>query len=439
MPTYRYVAKRGPTEVIEGTLEAEDRAGVIQHLTDLGYLPVRILDGTVASGAPAPLDRPGLTGLAPVVAAPSIESQGAVPGTSGARHRQRGMVAGRRISVTQRGLLIRQFASLIRSQVPLLRTLRILEEQAMHPTVRQLLRAVAELVQQGRTLSEALATQPQLFPPLEVSLIRAGEVSGMLDTILDRLADRAEHDQLLRSRVQMALAYPVFVGLVGAATVAFLLTIVMPKLFRLFDGLGAALPWPTRLLVAISQVAVQPWLWGLLLGVAAALSALWRWRARQLRAVVDRLALRLPLVGPLLIQMEFARFARSLGLLLEHGVPILQAMEVAIPVVGNGVIQGQLAQVPAGLKGGGSLVQGLSTLPVATPFLINTVAVGEESGKLAEALTEVATFYEREVDRLLQLCATLLEPAMILAVGGVVGFIVMAILLPIFELGSVIR
>lgn len=409
MPTFKYVAKRGPKELVEGVLEADDRAHVLSHLSGLGYIPVRI-----SEAAPTSV---GVGAVRPPVA---VEAGGCVP----VRHLNQ---------------FTRQFASLMRSHVPLLRALSVLKEQTTHPRLRQVLAGLVEAIRQGETLSSALLRYPRVFSPLYVSLTRSGEVSGTLDEVLDRLAAQADRDETMRAQVQSALAYPTLVGVVGIGTVIFLLTFVMPRLLKLFEGFGSRLPLPTRILLTVTGWCQQGWFWiGCL--VAAGLLALWiRSRAEPSRLLWDRLSLRLPLLGTLTRDVELARFARSFGLLLDHGVPILQAAEVAIPVVHNRVIRRALERLPADLKEGGSLAGCLKTLPVATPFVVHTVAVGEEGGRVGEALAEIATLYEREVERLLRVMASLLEPMMILVVGSLVGFIVMAVLLPVFEMSVIAR
>ncbi len=405
MPKFRYTAKRSPQDVVEGVVEAENRTGVLAYLAQAGYVPVRVSEEAFQAARPAERHVP----IARARRVPSI-------------------------------LLVnftRQFASLTRSAVPLLRSLQILANQITHSYFRFVLHEVAEAVRQGETLSAGLAKFPKVFPLLYVNLIRSGELSGALDVVLERLAEQQEQEATMRTRVRMALTYPAFVAAVGCATVIFLMTFVMPRLSRLLTGLGDRLPLPTRLLLALSDWMSHWWFWGLLLGGVAVLALLWNGMGARGRLAVDRLILRVPLLGPLITQVELARIARSLGLQLGHGIPILQAIEVTIQVSDNRAIRAEMLRLPEGLRQGGALSNGLKGLTIATPFLVDTVAVGEESGKVSEALTEVAAYYERESERLLQTMAALLEPLLIVMIGLVVGFIVMAVLLPIFEMSAV--
>ena len=407
MPTFHYTAKKGPTEMVEGVVEAESRSGVLAHLAELGYIPVRVSEGAQAAAATAP--------------------------------RRDAVVSRRRVPALVLTIFTRQFASLVRSQVPLLRTLQILRDQVRHPYFRHVLQGVGEEVRQGQTLSSALAKFPDVFPPLYVSLVNSGEVSGALDTILERLADQAERDEVLRAKVRAAFTYPAFVAVVGCGTVIFLMTFVMPRLSQLLGGLGERLPLPTRLLLTVSGWMSSAWFWAGAAVWAAVLVLAWKLAGERGRLAGDRLILRLPVIGELVQEVEVARFARSFGLLLNQGISVLKAVEVAVPVVNHRVIRAELSRLPDGLRQGNPLSACLKQASVSTPFLVNTVAVGEESGRVGEALAEVAAFYERNAERSMQIMASLLEPTLIVVIGLAVGFIVMAVLLPIFEMSAIGR
>ncbi len=405
MPTFKYLAKKGPSEVIEGLLEAESRANVLNQLIGQGYTPVQVFESSEEGQR--------------IVAVEGIRKV--------------------RIRSAELNRFTRQLCSLIRSQVPILRALRVIQDQTSHPRLKKIVLAIEEDIRQGQTLSTALEKYPNIFSSLYVSLIRSGEVGGMLDTVLDRLSLQADREEALEGKIKSALLYPAFVGAVGLGTVLFLLAFVMPRLVKLFANFGSQLPLPTKILLALARWMSNPVFWVLAALVAMGLFSLLRILGERGLLVLDKFLLKLPLIGPMIRQLELARFARSFGLLLDHGVPILRATEISVPVVKHRLIRAQLNELSAQLKDGNQLSSCLKALPVATPFLVNTVAVGEESGKVGEALMEVANFYEREVDRLLGIVATLLEPIMILLVGGIVGFIVMAVLLPVFELSSIIR
>lgn len=412
MPTFRYTAKRGPRDIVEGTLEADNRSGALTQLAELGYVPVQIREQAASPALPS-TSRPVRT---------STLTRSAKPA---------------RIPAAHLTMFTRQFASLVRSFVPLLRALNILEDQARHPYFRHVLHEIAESVRQGETLSTALGRFPQVFSPLYATLVQSGELSGALDVILGQLAQQAERDDALRAKVRMALTYPAVIGAVGLGTVVFLMTFVMPRLAPLLTGLGDRLPMATRLLLAISAVLSSAWSWVALGGLALGAVGLWRSAGESGRLLRDRLLLRLPLLGPLVRESELARFARSLGLQITHGISVLRGLDISAQVVTHRIIRAQLARLPEGLRQGEALSACLKGLPLSTPLLVHTIEVGEEHGKVGEALTEVAGYYEQEVERRLQTITTLLEPLLMLVVGAVVGFIVFAVLLPIFEMSSI--
>ena len=407
MPTFHYTAKKGPAEVVRGVVDAESRSGVLAHLAQLGYIPVRVSEGVLAVEAVA--------------------------------SRRDTVWSRRRVPTSALTTFTRQFASLVRSQVPLLRTLQILRDQVRHPYFHHVLQGIGEEIRQGQTLSSAMAKFPEVFPPLYTSLINSGEVSGALEAILERLADQAERDDALRAKVRAAFTYPAFIAVVGCGTVIFLMTFVMPRLSQLLGGLGERLPLPTRLLLTVSGWMSSVWFWAGATVWVAVLGLVWTLAGEQGRLARDRLILRLPVIGPLVQEVEVARFARSFGLLLDQGIAVLKAVEVAAPVVNHRVIRAEFSRLPDGLRQGNSLSTCLKQASVSTPFLINTVAVGEESGRVGEALAEVARFYERNAERSMQTMASLLEPTLIVVIGLAVGFIVMAVLLPIFEMSAIGR
>jgi len=403
MPTFRYTVKKGPQEILEGMIDAESRAQAIATLTGQGYTPVRVQEAAQAKG------RFGIRGF-------DMEH----------------------VSRKQLNIFTRQFASLMRSGVPILRAMTILSEQTTSAGLRRLLDQVTEAVRQGETLSDSLSKWPKVFSPLYRNLIRAGEIGGILDVVLDRLAVQAEREETLRAKVQAAVAYPAFVALTGVGTIIFLLTFVMPRLLKLFENFHGKLPFATRALLAVTHNMASPLFWLAVGGAGVAAVALWRSPGLRLKHITARLLLRTPVIGTLIRQMELGRFARSFGLLIDHGISVMQAVSVSLTVVRHPLIRAELERLPGYLQQGSSLADALRQLKEVSPFVVNTVAVGEEAGKAGEALTEVANFYEREAERTLQVTAALLEPAMILMVGAVVGWIVMAVLLPVFELGSIV-
>jgi type II secretion system protein F len=404
--TFGYKARDRGRRLVEGSLAAETEQEALAKLGEMGYFPLSI-EGEEPSAHtdvhPQPLGR--LTKI-------------------------------RRQDLT---LVTRQLADLLEAGLTLMRALDVLREQTEHPRVREVLAEVASQVRDGRSFSESLAIYPRIFSPLYISMVRSGEVGGMLGGVLARLADISEKEDEVYSKVRSALAYPALILLVGMGTVTALLIFVIPKLVSLFHEVGQTLPLPTRILIEVSR-----WLgsygWLLVLGAAGGAVLVRRsTRSPGGRLVIDRTKLRLPLWGSLIKRVELARFARTLATLLSHGVPILPAMQVAVQATGNELLRRELQHIGEQLRGGTTLSQGMRRGRLFPALVIHMVAVGEEAGALERSLLKIADTYEREVDRLIRMVTSLVEPVMILLVGSVVGFIVISMLLPIFQIDLLAR
>lgn len=391
---------------MEGSLEAETEQEALAKLSQMGYFPLSIQrEETSPQGQAAPRSFRLFTRI-------------------------------RRRDIT---LFTRQLADLLESGLPLMRTLDVLREQMENPRLQEVLADLASQIRDGRSLSDALAIYPRVFSPLYVSMVRSGEVGGMLGEVLARLADFAEKEEELHVKMRSALAYPILILLVGMGTIAVLLMFVVPKLVLLFQEVGQILPLPTRVLIGLSQWFVSYW-W-LVVSIAGLGVFLVRrgGLSQGARLAIDRIKLRLPVCGSLIKKVEIARFARSLATLLSHGVPILQGMQVVVQAAGNELLRGELQQIGEQLKGGDSLSQGMRRGRIFPALVTHMVAVGEEAGSLDRSLFKIADTYEREADRAMKLMTSLVEPVMILIMGSLVGFIVIAMLLPIFEIDLLAR
>lgn len=331
-------------------------------------------------------------------------------------------------------LSTRQLATLIKAGMPLLRTLRTISDQLDPGLLRGAFSTVASDVEAGVKFSEALSRHPRHFPPFYVNMIRAGEVGGMLDEILKRLAELLDNQQRLRDRVRSALMYPAFVMLAAVAILVILMAFVVPTFLSLFSELGSALPLPTRILVIVSQTARRGWwLLVLLIGLGGFLTQA-ALNSPPGRAMYDRLTLHLPVFGSLIHRVLLARFARTLGTLLSSGVPILGALETVRATVTNAVLDEALQDVERSLKTGESLARPMELSGAFPPLVTRMVALGEETGQLDQMLVQLADSYEEEVEVQLNGLTQLLEPMLIVGVGGVVAFIVIAMFLPLLSL-----
>jgi general secretion pathway protein F len=327
----------------------------------------------------------------------------------------------------------RQMATLLAAGLAIDDALATVVEQTDQQLLSRTLARLREDVRQGDALHAALARHPGVFPDLYVSIVQVGEDSGTLDQAMHRLADFLEAQARIRARVQAALAYPVLMALVGIGVLAFLFAFVVPKITRMLEDMGQALPWPTQLLIELNNLLAGYW-WLLLLVVAGAMLALARYRQSATgRLRLDRLPLKAPLFGQLLLLITTARLARTLAILLSNGVPLLKALGITRSLVGNRLLRQALEAAALRVQEGGSLAVALRESALFPPMLAQLVAAGEKSGQLEEMLYRVADSYEHQTDLSITGMLSLLEPLMILVMGCLVGFVVLAILLPIFE------
>jgi type II secretory pathway component PulF len=407
MPRYIYKAKKGPTEIIKDAIEAQSKDEAVEKISRLGFLPLNIEEESAIA------QKPG-------VSAPVFLSGGRVPS--------------REVTVFSR-----QLASLIKSGVPILRSLAIIAEQSEVAAFKAVLAKVATDVKEGQSFSKALEAWPSVFSAFYIAMVRSGEDSGTLQDTLLRIAAYRKAQEEMLARVRAAMAYPILMALVGAGTIVFMFMFVLPKLMVIFSSMGQELPVPTQIVVGISVFLKK--YWPHLLAALAVASFLvsktstFKVRKKFMSVVV----LHIPVFSQFLRKNEFARFCRTLEVMIRSGIPILKALSISIPILDNEVIKSELGRCSRELEQGASFGRSLKVSKVFSTFMVSLIMVGEESGKLDEALAEVADTYERECDETIKVMTSLLEPAMILVMGLVVGFIVMAMLLPIFQINVIAR
>jgi type II secretory pathway component PulF len=407
MALFKYTAKTDPEHTIEGCIEARSEREAVDKISALGYIPVHIEE----SSGTAP--RKDVCSQQPVLSV--------------------------KINSREVTLMSRQLASLLKSGVPILNALSIIAEQSENASLAFVIRDIRTAVKEGGVLSSTLLRYPAVFTPLYVAMIRIGENSGSLPEVLLRIADyRAKQEEML-SRFRMALAYPILMGIVGIATIVFMFTFVMPRLMNIYVTMDQRLPLPTQLLIAVST-AVRNWgIWIAVALTAVVLIVRLQLKTKTARMFVSALSLRMPVLGKFILKAELSRFCRTLELLLKTGIPILKAIDITVPVIGNEVIGESLKKSYLDLEQGGSFGRSLKGSPLFPLFMSNLISVGEESGKLDDALGEVASSYERDTDEAIKVMGNLIEPVMILVLGLIVGFIVVAMLLPIFEINIMVR
>jgi type II secretory pathway component PulF len=298
---------------------------------------------------------------------------------------------------------------------------------------------ITDSVRKGAALSAALEEHPRLFNKLYVSMVRVGEEAGALPKVMADLADLLEHEDEVRSEVISAVSYPVFVLAFGVFTVTLLLAIVLPRLFGMFEEMLPILPLPTLILLKVSGFFHRSWPWILTAAVGASIGLRWYFRTPQGAEVRDSTKLRLPVIGSVFRAAALSRFARTLGTLARSGVSLLPALKIVENTIGNRVLARQIAHVAEETRGGDSFAAPLRKLGIFPNTVVQMIDVGEESGKLDEMLLKVADIEERQMRARTKMLISLLGPALILVVGALVGFIVIALLLPIFKMSQVLR
>lgn len=423
MPRYSYVALDSRGEESTGLVDAASTNEAIGQLRQAGYFPTNVCEeGTAVS--------PGGKAAWRGARTPRVER---VRGS-------RNIVLFQRKTVKPKTLMIftRQLATLIDAGLPLLRGLNVLAKQERDSVFKNTINKLAESVQDGSTFSEGLAQHPRIFNDLYVNMVKAGELGGVLDLVLARLAEFQEKAQKVKNKVAAAMVYPVIVLSLAVAILAFLLIFIVPKFETIFhDMLGdKPLPAITLLVIGVSDFMQEQW--AVLLGSVVVVFAGYKIAARTRagRAVIDNIKLRAPLFGDLNRKTSISRFSRTLGTLVTSGVPILQALEITRETAGNTAIAQAISQVHDSVKEGETIVQPLGASRAFPPMVISMIDVGEETGQLPEMLLKIAEVYDDEVDNSVAALTSLLEPIMIVLLALIVGTIVVALFMPLISIIS---
>ncbi len=405
MPRYIYKAKRGPAEIKEGRIEAENQNQAAAKLSSMGLFVLSIEEETAAF---------------------IKKSKGR-------------FLFFKSIRLRDLSNFTRQLSNLLDSGMTILNGLNVLMEQSESSHLRHTIGLIRDDVRGGVTLSAALVKYPKVFSVLYVSMVAAGEISGSLENVLRRLSDFMEKDEESISKVRASMAYPALMAFVGFITIFVLLSFVAPRLTSIFIDLGQALPMPTKILIGISSFFARFWML-MIIVMAITITAFNRWlKTEDGKAAFDGIKLKVPLLGSFVQKVEIARFGRTLGTLIGNGVPIIQALGVASSTLGNTVIRHDMEEAKKDVVEGAPLSVSIRKSGHFPVMVTNMIAVGEESGTLEKSLFKIADAYDTEIDRATKAITSLLEPGLILFMGIVVGFIVIAMLLPIFQLNLMIR
>jgi len=411
MPTFTFEAMNSVGQTVKGEVDATSSEEAISKVRAMGNFPTKIKE---KAGGKAKVKK-AAAGDAKAAAKPS-------------GRRTAGRVS--RKLLTQ---FTRQRATLTDAGLPLLRSLRLLEEQQKPGMMRVAIRLVADDVEGGTTLSEAMARHPKAFDRLFINMIRAGELGGVLDLVLQRLSEFMEKSQALKRKVIGAMIYPAAVITFAMLVVTGLMIFVVPKFNEIYGSMGAKMPGLTKALLGFSDWVAQDYGWAVILLSPVALILVFKLMKQSNggRLMVDRLKMHIPILGAIIRKTIVARFTRTLGTLLTAGVPILEALAITRETAGNEVFSRALSSVHDGIREGESFAEPLRQAKIVEPMVVNMIDVGEETGELDKMLYKVADTYDDEVEVMVSSLTSLMEPVMIIMLGTIVGFIVLALFMPI--------
>jgi general secretion pathway protein F len=411
MNTFRYQAVETGGKTIQGTIEAEDRRNALQLLGGRGLFPSNL--ELAANGSKSPAGE---------------KVQRAIEASGGGSVRRKDITA-----------FTRQMGALLAAAIPIPQALDGLGEEEENLALKSVVLQLSESVRKGVPLSSAMEEHPKLFGKLYTSMIRVGEEAGVLPKVMNDLASLLEHEDEVRSEVGAAVAYPVFVLAFGVITVTVLLTVVLPRLFGMLQEMLTVLPLPTLILLRTSSFLHHYW-WELLIVLVTVVTTVWRYlQTPQGADAWDSAKLRIPIMGLMFRAAALSRFARTLGTLVRSGVSLLPALKIVENTIGNRLLARQIAQVAEDTRGGTSLAAPLRKLGLFPRTVVQMIDVGEETGRLDEMLLKVADIEERQMRARTKTLVSLLAPFLIIVVGALVGFIVIALLLPIFKMSRAIH
>lgn len=402
--SYAYTVRTRQGKIVTGAMDADGESAVASRLRAKGLIPVQI-------------------------------NKAAKVTTKTELH-----ILPQKVKLRDMAVFSRQFATMINSGLSLLRTLNILGEQTENPMLAKHILLVRDDVERGSSLSAAMSKWPKVFNPLFISMVKAGETGGQLDTVLERVAAGFETDYKLRQKVKSAMTYPVVVAVIAVALVSVMLVFVVPTFANMFTGLGGTLPLPTQILMTLSEKSkiLIP------LGVVFAVGGTFAYkRAKEssadARLVFDKIKLRTPVFGDLFRKVAISRFARTLALLLRAGVPVLQAFDIVAESTGNEVLARAAHDVKENVRRGESMAGPLANHDVFPPMVVQMISVGEDTGQVDVMLDKVAQFYDQEVESTTESLTSLIEPVMIAVLGGIVGSMIIALYMPMFKIFDLIE
>jgi len=399
---FNYKVRDARGNLVTGVLEAENKRLVVDKLRQSGYIVTSVEEQT--AGVPV----------------------------------QEQLASWRKVTVKDLAIMARQFATMISSGLTIIKCLQVLAQQTANKKLREAVADVLEEVESGSSLSRALGKHGGIFPNLMVSMVRAGETGGILDVVMDRLADYYEKEHELREKIKTATRYPIVVSVFAVLVVIFMLVAVLPTFVQMFESMNAVLPLPTRILMGISDI-IRSYilLWIPLLGVGVFLLVQYL-RTPKGRGQYELMLLRLPVLGDMFKKISIARVCRTLGTLINSGVPILQALDVVSNVADNSIVTKGITNARDSIREGEGIAGPLEATGIFPVMVTQMIAVGEETGSLDTMLNKISDFYDREVKNLVESMTSLIEPFLIVFLALVVGGIVVSVIMPIFDMYQMI-
>jgi len=404
---FTYKAKKGLYQILEGEIEADNQDEAVSKLTSQGLFPVALNE--------------------------------VIPVETPAQKAKKSNRPRRKVSSKEVFIFTQKLTTLIRARVELLSSLRIIYEQADNLTFQEIILDIYNFTKEGKAFSESLSNFPKIFSPLYINLIKTGETSGKMDFALEQISDFLTRDDKLRTKIKVAMAYPVLLLFVGLASIFVLINFVVPRLKPLFEGLGKDLPLITRVILKMSELSNKTW-WMAAGVVAAVILILYYQKGSSFFGnLLTKVKMYIPVINRLAANQELAYFSRAFGLLLKSGVPALKSLEISTPTINNPRLKEELNKVCAGVASGQALSKSMETFTSLPKFFTKMIAVGEESGRLTEVLEEIHNSYDQQIESDIALVTSLIEPVMILVLGLILGTIVLSILLPTFQITQMVH
>ena len=401
--TYNYKVRDRTGNVVTGELVADSEGLVVAKLREMGYTPIQV-DKQKTGGMKMEINlRPG------------------------------------HVKLKELAVFSRQFATMVNSGLPILRSLAILAEQTESKELAKVIGEVRVDVEQGSSLSQAIVRHPKAFNDLYIAMVKAGEAGGVLDMVLLRVAEQIEKEVSLRHRIKSAMTYPVVVVIMVTLIMMAMLLFVVPQFQAIYSQLGGVLPFPTRILLGISNGVRKYWFIVLGAGIGGVIALKRYKKTENGRAKIDAIMLKIPVFGGLFHKTALSRFASTLGMLMKAGVPILQALDIVTETVNNRVISRAVVDVQSSVREGESIARPLGKHPVFPPMVVQMLAVGEETGAVDAMLEKVSEFYDDEVTATVDALTSLIEPLLIAFIGGAVGAAVIALYMPMFNIINLVK